>query len=465
MSNSRRARVRARTVPDKTPPGQVYGQTWIESTPDSEDYVLWSSGIPIDIMPYSKAELTADESHGQYPYRIGGPFENIKLVHSVPQGIVGTGTYYSPFANQTVFGFGHGRIKYTGGFILPDIDWPGCLENRFFRNTILAFQNDSPFRADEAIQGAQVWNRSKPKIEQGGLAVAIAEIRDVPHQLKTSMEGFVKLHSFFSDPLRSSVKYGAKYIDPSKLSKEGAGHFLNHNFGWVPFVKDVVAFIDNVINSEAKISKLMHNNGTWTHVKRDLEAESTDDIAYDSGPGGCLVYPANTMVNSMTEPPHFQVRKADKTHKYSVGRFRYYQPYLDETDPASLGMLGDLRRQLALHGARLTPANLYKATPWTWLIDWTTGAGNLVDNLNSMVIDGMVAKYLYLCTTRSRTYSFQQWLPWWEKCVGPRSLEWRRSVVTKRRVEANSPFGFDLSWPDLSAKQLAILAALGVSRR
>jgi hypothetical protein len=176
-----------------------------------------------------------------------------------------------------------------------------------------------------------------------------------------------------------------------------------------------------------------------------------------------MYYPANTMTNYMESNPSFIISKKIHHVAYGVGRFRYYQPYLDNNSAEAQGLIGGMRRQLLLHGARLSPQTIYRATKWTWLADWISSSGSIVDALNAMAIDNMASKYFYLCDTYVAQVELNQTHPWNGLSSAPKSLSCIRYYSIKSRKEA-SPFGFSFAWDNLSAKQLAILGALGVSR-
>jgi hypothetical protein len=108
----------------------------------------------------------------------------------------------------------------------------------------------------------------------------------------------------------------------------------------------------------------------------------------------------------------------------------------------------------------VNPSNIYKATPWTWAIDWFTHFGHNIDQMQDQ-LDNIAFKYLYVTHHKITQYVFTQHLPL--KDMGVQHLTWTRVNETKQRREADSPFGFGLSWSQLSANQIAILAALGVT--
>jgi len=116
---------------------------------------------------------------------------------------------------------------------------------------------------------------------------------------------------------------------------------------------------------------------------------------------------------------------------------------------------------------------LWQLTPWSWAVDWFSNAGSFVKNLSSLAEYGTVLRYGYVMetTTVTDTYSAGKVLftptdpsvlaafkpPY--PTVAPLTVR----TTVKKRVKAN-PFGFGVSWDGLSPIQLAIAAALGITR-
>lgn len=115
-----------------------------------------------------------------------------------------------------------------------------------------------------------------------------------------------------------------------------------------------------------------------------------------------------------------------------------------------------------LFGLSLTPDLLWNLAPWSWAVDWFTNTGDVLENVSDMVAQGLVMRYGYLMETKSISVTYKL-----HGCtfhgtpvvLAPAVLE----TVSKVRVRAN-PFGFGITWDGLSPIQIAILAALGISR-
>jgi len=114
-----------------------------------------------------------------------------------------------------------------------------------------------------------------------------------------------------------------------------------------------------------------------------------------------------------------------------------------------------------LLGISLTPETLWNLAPWSWTVDWFSNAGDVISNVSDWATDGLVMRYGYLMehSIVKDTYLMNG--------TGSKSVPscppLQLVTETKLRKRAN-PFGFGLTWNGLSAVQLAILGALGISR-
>jgi hypothetical protein len=115
-----------------------------------------------------------------------------------------------------------------------------------------------------------------------------------------------------------------------------------------------------------------------------------------------------------------------------------------------------------IYGLTLDPEVLWNLAPWSWFADWFVNAGDVVSNISDLSFDGLVMRFGYMMEhsivadeVRLGGSSFS----------GGTSLDTTIWLVTetKQRIRA-SPYGFGLTWESFSPRQLAILAALGVTR-
>jgi hypothetical protein len=113
-------------------------------------------------------------------------------------------------------------------------------------------------------------------------------------------------------------------------------------------------------------------------------------------------------------------------------------------------------------GLDLTPSTLWNLAPWTWAVDWFSNAGDVISNMSDWQDDGLVLRYGYMMEHSRATYAYT-----FEGPTGLNGSLRPQPVVyvseSKRRVKA-TPFGFGLTWGGLTPIQLAIAAALGISK-
>jgi hypothetical protein len=103
----------------------------------------------------------------------------------------------------------------------------------------------------------------------------------------------------------------------------------------------------------------------------------------------------------------------------------------------------------------LTPEALWNLAPWSWATDWFANVGDVISNMTAFAGDNLVLRYGYLMehSMIEDTYTRN------DISAGSFQL----ITESKRRIKAN-PFGFGVSWEDLSPFQLSIAAALGLSK-
>jgi len=84
----------------------------------------------------------------------------------------------------------------------------------------------------------------------------------------------------------------------------------------------------------------------------------------------------------------------------------------------------------------------------------------VIENINASAEDNLAAKYAFIMRHTSTRVVNDTTL---YTVNGDKNLFWYQDIETKHR-EAASPYGFNLTWDNFSPSQLAILAALGISK-
>jgi len=375
---------------------------------------------------YDFAQRTLSMGHPGPPYREGGPFVSFR----------NTNESYDIRRNGVLMSR-DGSRRYEGGFCCAyhyETAGPaGCDVTTMGSDALTEDYGDpSPY-------GATAWSRYAPGRSAADLAVFLAELKDLPRQLKTSAR-------FFRDMWKAGHGRGS--------TKAMAEHWLNHQFGWIPFVHDIRKFIRAYKDAESMYARVVANNGKWKRCGGTVTVDETEDVFYESNVSAHFpqlswtFYPASgggTGTRKLIDVSYEKV--------WFDAAFRYYIPNVRSVEFR--------RRYMAsLFGAGLTPEVLWELTPWSWLVDWFSNVGDIVSNLSNGWADNLVAKYAYVMAHTEHRIDVKSTMNLWNGTIED---TWSTTFETKRRAGA-SPFGFSLTWDDFTPRQASILTALGITR-
>lgn len=234
-------------------------------------------------------------------------------------------------------------------------------------------------------------------------------------------------------------------------ASKGGSEYLNAEFGWLPLMRDVEAFLDGVRKTDQIISQYKRDSGRI--VRRRMVMERHTDY------GNSGIIPLNVVPNprGWFSGSGFITRKREREIWFS-GAYQYYVP--DQDSFSKLSEYALIARRV--HGLELTPEVVWNLAPWSWALDWFGNVGDVMHNASAIGRDGLVVKYGYIM---SRTVDTTRILG---TIKGPNGFTAPSvtKVTKKNQVRHESgPYGFDVDWSMLSAKQLAIVTALGFSKR
>jgi len=271
--------------------------------------------------------------------------------------------------------------------------------------------------------------RVEPSRQVASVATAIGELRS---------EGIPALpsHSFWKDKTREA----------KQASQNGSGEYLNYQFGWAPLISDVQSFATAVI----KHDKLIRQYAKGSDIPIHRRYASPEELSQNSQTGQAIPIPSTfaqfgtgAAVSSLTKNRWFE------------GSFRYHVP-IGESQAARLQRYRIEARKLL--GLELTPETLWNLQPWSWALDWFGDTGDVIHNVSAMGKDAVAMQYGFCMESRvlreRHLCSFT-----YEGGMGVSSFE--KIQTSKKRVVA-SPYGFGLTDGDLSTRQKAIIAALGI---
>lgn len=242
----------------------------------------------------------------------------------------------------------------------------------------------------------------------------------------------------------------------TEIAKAAGSEYLNAVFGWLPLVSDMKDTAQSVLDGNTIIENYRAASGTLVHREFEFpSSNSTTETVIDSSTIGEMGF---NVVGSFRAPVPVTRLSSTHTRRWFSGTFTYHAN--EGNSLAKCVGIGSEAEKL--FGISLTPDLVWELTPWSWAIDWFSNAGNVISNVNSFAAAGLVMKYGYIMeeTSTVDTYSMPST---GLTLVGGTLPSASITTTVKRRSEAN-PFGFGLSWDGLSPTQLAITAALGITR-
>lgn len=380
-------------------------------------------------------QITVSENHPNWRKRSknvfagdgGGPFFTQKRECQVLGGLTRGFTGRSK----------EGTMNYSGYYVGPYVP---CAEI-FDGNRWPSYQASSNAQLDAF--GTTAIARCKPSQPLANLATGLIELY---------REGLPKL--------AGSALWEAKTAKARR--KAFGGEYLNIEFGWKPLVAEIQAVASVIARSDELIFQYLKDADK--QVRRDYEfppirSDTTTVFKTNTTPSQLGGSPGVLYTYASPQGVVHLRRKVERKVWFS-GAFIYHLPVDFNYGQGMVERKKPLRKLLGLD---LTPDTLWNVAPWSWAVDWFTNTGDLISNVQSWTKDGMVMRYGYLMehVTCSDQYSFS----------GPNGLKAdkvRPCTVTfvsetKQRRKA-TPFAFGQSYGSLSPRQLAIMAALGLSR-
>lgn len=386
---------------------------------------LYPSGdTSSSVIIYYDDETCADAVHTRFPYE-GGSF-SLRRTERRPSSFGGkSGVYSVSTVNGTIAG-----TVFEGMGVYP----PSAPSN---------VPSDATLRSQLYSYGAGAFKRFAPKPHSISLGEGFFELK----------ETFTNFHQIMKN-LRRLRTLSKREAHISEL----ASSYLGYQFGWKPFVQDLVTCLTSIKKIDAQIESAQRNNNRW--VKRSGNVLTNFETLSSRNLTGGVIVPLNYAQ---------QLSAKDVTTRqdriWFEGKFKYHIPALRNRT------FGDRMKALpTVWDISLNPSTVYQLIPWSWLFDWFSNTGEIMYNLNQSISNNLVAKYAYLMheaifqVERTALWKFK----YTEKIDGVGDTKYTygagssaTTVTCKNRIAAN-PFGFSLSVPSFTPWQISILLALGM---
>jgi hypothetical protein len=257
----------------------------------------------------------------------------------------------------------------------------------------------------------------------------------------------------------------------TEILRNAGSEYLNAEFGWKPLVDEV----HNVVHAARFHRDIMHN---YRHNEgRDVHRSfrfSSEHQRWEK-----TLSPKNPvngiLDSSFCDPSKSAATRSDvaefRRDRWFEGCFTYGGPGKADNFSRAIGFGSEAD---AVYGLNLDPEVLWELTPWSWAVDWFTNTGDVIHNVSAFAAAGLVMRYGFMMYETHESHHtewsdgpFYHNSGTWDKPKLSSKYEGAGSRgvfrTTKSRSPAN-PFGFGIGWEDLSPTQLAITAAIGITR-
>lgn len=337
--------------------------------------------------------------------------------------------------------------RYDSPYIVV---WSGQPHNSsFFRGRFYPDRNSSPFSLESTFPLSSTSNQDLDAL--GTTAIA----RTIP------TNPVVSLATFFGE-----LREGAPRLIGSNLFKnrarstlkKGSDEYLNWEFGWKPLISDFRKWLHATLHADKLWSQYLRDSGR--RVRRDYyfpETKVVTDTSDVRPLKPAIVLPIwQGGVNTF---PCLR-RETITRRQWFSGSFTYHA----DVDPDVMRTWkGHIQRLQKLYGVKITPDVIWNLTPWSWFVDWFSNTGDVITNVSRFMEDDLVMPYGYMMETSIKEVEYSMSNITLTGVTIPHLSQTFTTMVKVRRQA--TPYGFGIDLADLTARQLAIITALGLSRR
>lgn len=356
------------------------------------------------------------------------------------------------------------RIQHSPGsmgiFIPSNVGGPGWYsEGLSFPGSpnsgLPALPSYSAIRSIMVPLGSKGWNRFRPGKPIASVSQFIGELRQLP---KNPFRLAGSTINSMARALRRNNRAGAV----NEMRRAVGDHYLNYSFGWRPFLQDLEKIADFDSNLVAAMRQLRRDNGETIRRGGLIESDTTSTTPYEESGGatGYLDCPWSSAGGTRADRGYKTVTETTSWRCWFSAGFVYHLPH--ENDPENMDRL-----RTYLKGGGISPSTVWELTPWSWLADYYTNIGDVLENWEASRELALAAKYCYVMynKTYTKTSHHRAWMTNvnWGQWSGAASST--SSYELKARTWA-SPYGLGFTNEgSLSNAQVANLQALGLSRR
>ena len=322
-----------------------------------------------------------------------------------------------------VFGYYSNGLPHSG-YKGPTLPWD---DNTFGIPIVGALQHDSSYYS----AGAKAIAATEPTSSIFNGSVALSET------LRDGLPSLVGVSTW------EDYTFRARKLQGASTGTHAGNEFLNVEFGWLPFVSD----LRNLGYAAHHSSEIVSNYRKHAGVKIRRRLLISDTLTQQTE--GPVSKPIRTFGSKSVGSTPTDYSSSLRERMWFAGAYQYHMPMDDSMASRFKRYRAEARK---LYGIELTPEVVWNIAPWSWAVDWKTDVGSIIHNWSALGHNGLVLQYGYIMHEQTANWTAQS-------SFGTTSQTYFR----KRRVAAN-PYGFGVSLSGLNTQQVAVLAALGLTR-
>ena len=273
-------------------------------------------------------------------------------------------------------------------------------------------------------------------------------------------------------------------MSAAKQFKGMGSDYLNVEFGWKPFISDLIATGEALLGAT---TALLGPRGPLHRMRSEEPSVENSDgrngrsqigpvnyiLGYNPGDVADDAIRFHQKAGPYTSTPRdlmsgHAVLYADITQSTRTTRERWFEGSFTYIPRIGFNPDSYLQRFEELVSPDITPKDLYALAPWSWLMDWFVDIGGAIAANEAASDNRILSNYAYAMekveTRRGAIFSNIQNLSSSKSYAGPVGIARQWTTTGKRRIRAN-PFGFKpMTSVGLNPNQWMILAALGLSK-
>lgn len=247
-----------------------------------------------------------------------------------------------------------------------------------------------------------------------------------------------------------------KAVERNRLLQGVASENLNLQFAIRPVISDIRSFAEVVKTHDKVIRQYLRDSGK--NIKRRYRFPT--ETSTESSTVSTNYLPTGVPSKYFASGGTLTLETVTTVDRWFTGEFCYYLS-LDDN------LMGQLQNYLSkadrLLGVKPDPELIWNLAPWSWALDWFSNAGDVFHNVSAFLSDGLVMRRAYVMEQKTITSTYRlSGYTLASGSVGPTSPLTQTFRSTRKVRMRASPFGFGKLITDLSPRQLAIIASLGI---